>query len=226
MPKRAGTAPAEPSPRAPRPVLVADCASLTEALFESELFGHECCAFTGAVSARPGLVESASVCTLFLDEVGDFFCPCRWSCCTCCEAAPTAAWAAPNCGAAVGDRYFGRRWRRDRGRGAAADPGCGAASRRSTRAELDQPLGISLCTLHPAPCTLHSAPALARAVCLCGLRADQQPARGAAGSQVQRSLPSRSCRPPSRCLSSASCSGLLGRRARSSCSKKHSVMRT
>jgi DNA-binding NtrC family response regulator len=61
----------EASPRANRALVPVDCSSLPENLFESELFGHERGAFTGANTARGGLVEAASGGTLFLDEVGD-----------------------------------------------------------------------------------------------------------------------------------------------------------
>lgn len=61
----------EASPRAANALVVVDCASLPETLFESELFGHERGAFTGANTSKPGLVEAASGGTLFLDEVGD-----------------------------------------------------------------------------------------------------------------------------------------------------------
>ncbi len=61
----------EASSRATKALVPVDCSSLPENLFESELFGHERGAFTGANAARGGLVEAASGGTLFLDEVGD-----------------------------------------------------------------------------------------------------------------------------------------------------------
>ncbi|MBM3290065.1 MAG: sigma-54-dependent Fis family transcriptional regulator, partial [Candidatus Hydrogenedentes bacterium] len=57
--------------RAKKPFAVVNCAAIPDTLVESELFGHEKGAFTGAESSRAGKFESANGGTLFLDEVGD-----------------------------------------------------------------------------------------------------------------------------------------------------------
>lgn len=59
------------SPRRGRPLVSLNCAAIPENLLESELYGHERGAFSGAVSAKPGTFETADGSTLFLDEVGD-----------------------------------------------------------------------------------------------------------------------------------------------------------
>ncbi len=61
----------EASSRSSGPFVAVDCAGMTENLFESELFGYEKGAFTGAAHRKQGLVEAASGGTIFLDEIGE-----------------------------------------------------------------------------------------------------------------------------------------------------------
>jgi transcriptional regulator with PAS, ATPase and Fis domain len=59
------------SPRAQRPFVRINCATLSPSLFEAELFGHERAAFTDAREAKPGLLETAEKGTVLLDEIGE-----------------------------------------------------------------------------------------------------------------------------------------------------------
>ena len=78
------------SDRAAGPFVAVSCAALSETLLESELFGHEKNAFTGAAAQRAGRFELAHNGTLFLDEIGDISLPFRSNCCVCSRSARTS----------------------------------------------------------------------------------------------------------------------------------------
>ena len=61
----------EQGPRSKSPFIVFDCTTVAPSLLESELFGHERGAFTGAIAAKPGVFELADGGTLLIDEIGD-----------------------------------------------------------------------------------------------------------------------------------------------------------
>jgi transcriptional regulator with GAF, ATPase, and Fis domain len=69
--ERNGRAPSTNDRPGDKPLVVINCAALPDTLLESELFGHEKGAFTGAVAAKPGLFEIADGATLFIDECGE-----------------------------------------------------------------------------------------------------------------------------------------------------------
>ena len=82
------------SARRERTFVKVNCAALPGDLLESELFGHEKGAFTGAAMRKIGKFEQASGGTIFLDEIGEMAPPRRPSCCTCCKTTPSRASAA------------------------------------------------------------------------------------------------------------------------------------
>ena len=74
------------SPRRNRNLVKVNCAAIPAGLLESELFGHERGAFTGAVNSHAGRFELADRGTLFLDEIGDMPLELQARCCACCRS--------------------------------------------------------------------------------------------------------------------------------------------
>jgi len=82
------------SSRCGRPFIRLNCAAIPLDLLESELFGHEKGAFTGAIAQKTGRFELANKGTLFLDEVGDIHRHCNRNCCAFCRNKNSSDWAA------------------------------------------------------------------------------------------------------------------------------------
>jgi formate hydrogenlyase transcriptional activator len=82
------------STRHERTFVKLNCAAIPGSLLESEFFGHEKGAFTGAVARKVGRFELADGGTLFLDEIGRSRWSCNPSCCACCKNKNSSAWAA------------------------------------------------------------------------------------------------------------------------------------
>src|SRR5690349_23846256 len=88
----------EHSRRKDRTFVKLNCAAIPTGLLESELFGHEKGAFTGAIAQKIGRLELAHQGTLFLDEVGDIPIEISQSCCVLCRSGNSNVWAAPKRG--------------------------------------------------------------------------------------------------------------------------------
>ena len=82
------------SSRRERTLVKLNCAAIPTGLLESELFGHERGAFTGAIAQKVGRFELADGGTLFLDEVGDIPWSCSPSCCASCRSRSSSDWEA------------------------------------------------------------------------------------------------------------------------------------